>query len=61
MTETTLMLLTAFHTKKETPSKSLAAIYSDTFISEGQKRKFAASVDSVRGMINVLKDKKFFD
>jgi len=29
--------------------------------SEGQKRKFAASVDSVRGMINVLKDKKFFD
>lgn len=39
MTETTLMLLTAFHTKKENPSKSLAAIYCDTFISEGQKRK----------------------
>ena len=30
-------------------------------LSEGQKRKFAASVESVRGMINVLKDKKFFD
>ena len=30
-------------------------------LSEGQKRKFAASVDSVRSMINVLKDKKFFD
>ena len=30
-------------------------------LSEGQKRKFAASVDSVRSMINILKDKKFFD
>jgi malate dehydrogenase len=30
-------------------------------LSEGQKRKFAASVDSVRSMINVLKEKKFFD
>ena len=39
MTETTLMLLTAFHTKNEVPDKSLAAIYCDTFISEGQKRK----------------------
>lgn len=39
MTETTLMLLTSFHTKKENPSKSLAAIYCETFISEGEKRK----------------------
>jgi len=39
MTETTLMLLTAFHTKKENPNKSLVAIYCDTFISEGKKRK----------------------
>jgi len=30
-------------------------------LSEGQKRKFAASVESVRGMIDVLKEKKFFD
>jgi malate dehydrogenase len=30
-------------------------------LSEGQKRKFAASVDSVRSMINVLKEKNFFD
>jgi malate dehydrogenase len=30
-------------------------------LSEGQKRKFAASVESVRDMIKVLKDKKFFD
>ena len=29
-------------------------------LSEGQKRKFAKSVASVRGMINVLKEKKFF-
>jgi len=30
-------------------------------LSEGQKRKFAASVESVRDMIDVLKEKKFFD
>ena len=30
-------------------------------LSENQKRKFAKSVDSVRTMINVLKEKKFFD
>jgi len=30
-------------------------------LSEGQKRKFAASVESVRSMIDVLKEKKFFD
>jgi len=30
-------------------------------LSEGQKRKFAASVDSVKEMIDVLKEKKFFD
>jgi len=32
----------------------------DITLSEGQKRKFAKSVASVRGMINVLKEKKFF-
>jgi malate dehydrogenase len=30
-------------------------------LNEGQKNKFAKSVESVRGMINVLKEKKFFD
>ncbi|NOR56153.1 MAG: malate dehydrogenase [Sulfurovum sp.] len=30
-------------------------------LNEKQKRKFAASVDSVRGMINVLKEKNFFN
>jgi malate dehydrogenase len=30
-------------------------------LSEGQKRRFAKSVDSVKGMIDVLKEKKFFD
>jgi malate dehydrogenase len=30
-------------------------------LSEGQKRRFAKSVDSVRTMIDVLKEKKFFD
>ena len=30
-------------------------------LNEGQKTKFAASVESVRSMINVLKEKKFFD
>jgi malate dehydrogenase len=30
-------------------------------LSEGQKRRFAKSVDSVTQMINVLKDKNFFD
>ena len=30
-------------------------------LSDTQKRKFAKSVDSVRTMINVLKEKKFFD
>ncbi|MEN8727595.1 MAG: malate dehydrogenase [Sulfurovum sp.] len=30
-------------------------------LNENQKTKFAASVESVRSMINVLKDKKFFD
>jgi len=30
-------------------------------LSEGQKRRFAKSVDSVKSMIQVLKDKKFFD
>ena len=29
-------------------------------LSEGQKRKFAKSVDSVRGMIDVLREKDFF-
>ena len=32
----------------------------DITLSEGQKRKFAKSVASVRAMINVLKEKKFF-
>jgi len=30
-------------------------------LSDGQKRKFAKSVESVKGMINVLKEKGFFD
>lgn len=30
-------------------------------LSDGQKRKFARSVESVKGMIDVLKEKKFFD
>ena len=30
-------------------------------LSECQKRRFAKSVDSVKSMIQVLKDKKFFD
>jgi len=30
-------------------------------LSDGQKRRFASSVDSVRSMIDVLKEKKFFD
>jgi len=30
-------------------------------LSEGQKRKFGASVNSVKEMINVLKENNFFD